>query len=84
MITGSLVRGARGILGWSVQTLARRAHVGTATILRIEHARSSAAGQSRTIEKIERALADGGVHFTEGAHGEIGLSLDASEHREQN
>jgi len=82
VINGSLVRGARGILGWSVQTLARRAHVGTATILRVERARTSPYGQHRTIEKIERALADGGVHFTEGAHGEIGLRLDASQHAE--
>jgi ribosome-binding protein aMBF1 (putative translation factor) len=76
MINGTLIRGARGLLGWSAKELARRAHVGTATVQRIEHSTYRLYGQCRTVERIEHALIDGGVHFTEGADGEIGVQLN--------
>ena len=57
------------MLGWSVKDLSDRAHVGTATILRVERAKQLT-GRYRTIDKIERALLQGGVRITEGSNGE--------------
>ena len=76
MINGTLIRGARGLLGWSAKELAQRAHVGTATVQRIEQAKYRLYGQYRTIERIEHALVDGGVRFTEGVDGEIGVQIN--------
>ena len=73
MINGTLIRGARGLLGLSAQALAQRAHVGTATVQRLENAKYAMCGQCRTIDKIERALVEAGVHFIEGCAGEIGV-----------
>ncbi|MGB8363030.1 MAG: helix-turn-helix domain-containing protein [Rhizomicrobium sp.] len=63
MITGNLIRGARGLLGWSAKTLADRAHIGTATVLRIERASDIPHCYWQTIEKIQQALLGGGVRF---------------------
>ena len=62
------------MLGWSVETLAHRAHVGTATVLRVEHT-NHAAGRYQTIDKIERALYEGGVRLIEGSHGNGGIEF---------
>ena len=75
MINGTLIRGARGLLGLSAQALAQRAHVGTATVQRLENAKYAMCGQCRTIDKIERALVESGVHFIEGCAGEIGVQI---------
>ena len=73
---GAMIRGARGLLGWSAQTLAQRAHVGTATVQRIENSKDVMCGRCRTIDKIERALVEAGVCFTEGSAGEIGVQIE--------
>ncbi len=65
MITGNMVRGARGFLGWSAKTLADRAHIGTATVLRIERAGDIPHCYWQTIEKIQQALLEVGVRFFE-------------------
>ena len=70
-----MIRGARGLLGWSARTLAQRSHVGTATGQRIENANFAVYGQYRTIDKIEYALIDAGVRFTESSAGEIGVQI---------
>jgi len=75
MINGAQIRGARGLLGWSGTQLARRAHVGTATVQRIESARYSACGQMRSLDRIQQALVEAGVRFTEGSEGEIGVQI---------
>jgi len=75
MINGAMIRCARGMLGWSASTLARRSHVGTATVQRIETAKFAVYGQYLTINKIEHTLVDAGVRFTEGSDGEIGIQL---------
>ena len=70
MITGDLIRAGRALLGWSSKTLAARAHVGTATVLRIERGHHAARGQCQTIEKIETALREAGIHFVDDdSHG---------------
>jgi transcriptional regulator with XRE-family HTH domain len=75
VITGSQIRGARAILGWSIEKLAHHAAVGTATILRIEHSGQNTLGRYRTLQKIQCALFASGIRFTEGAHGEHGVEL---------
>ena len=75
MINGSQIRGARAMLGWSIEELAKHAAVGTATVARIEHAGPNTLGQCRTIERIQRAFIESGVRFTEGVHGEHGVEL---------
>lgn len=75
MLTGRLVRGARAMLGWSVETLAHRAHVGTATVVRVERNNNEMPGRYQTIEKIERALHDGGIRFVEGSDGHCGIEF---------
>jgi len=75
MINGAQIRGARGLLGWSASLLAQRAHVGTATVQRIESAQYEIYGQSRSLDRIQHALAEAGVQFIEGAEGEIGVQL---------
>lgn len=63
MLTGDLIRAGRALLGWSSKTLAARANVGTATVLRIERGHHTPRGQGQTLEKIEAALREGGIHF---------------------
>ena len=75
MINGSQIRGARAILGWSIEELAKHAAVGTATIARIEHSGQGTPGQCRTVQKIQRAFIDSGIRFTEGDHGERGVEF---------
>ncbi|MEP6605034.1 MAG: hypothetical protein ABJA60_02830 [Nitrosospira sp.] len=76
-ISGPTIRGARGLLGWSVETLAEQAHVGSATILRIEHAAQDTYGQRKSVEKILHALEEGGVNFVKLDSGEYCISLEA-------
>ena len=76
MINGTLIRGARVLLGWSTKELAQRAHVGTATVQRIEHAKYHLYGQYRTVDRIEHALADAGVRFIDGPDREIGVQIN--------
>ena len=75
MLTGRLVRGARAMLGWSVETLAHRAHVGTATVVRVERIDQVISGRYQTVEKIERALHDGGIRFVEDSDGHSGIEF---------
>ena len=75
MVTGNLVRGARGLLGWSAKTLAHRAHIGTATVLRIERANDIPHCHCQTIEKIQQALLDSGVRFVEDDDGGAGVQF---------
>ena len=82
MINGALIRAARGLLGWSGKTLAERAHVGTATLQRIERASYVDCGQYGTIRKICDALMEEGIRFTEDTSGEIGLALTREKARE--
>jgi transcriptional regulator with XRE-family HTH domain len=69
------IRAARAILGWSQDQLARKAGIGLATIRRIEQAEGLVKGNFSTIMKIQRALEQAGIHFTEDNVGEIGVRL---------
>ena len=69
------IRAARAILGWSQDQLARRAGIGLATLRRIEQDEGLVKGNFSTILKIQRALEQAGIHFTEDNAGEIGVRL---------
>jgi ribosome-binding protein aMBF1 (putative translation factor) len=75
MIRGDLIRAGRALLGWSSKTLAARAHVGTATVLRIERGHPGARGQCQSLEKIEAALREAGIHFMDDDGHGPGLRL---------
>ena len=49
--------------------------LGTATVLRIERSTDVMSGRYQTIDKIERALHDGGIRFTEGSAGYGGIEF---------
>jgi transcriptional regulator with XRE-family HTH domain len=69
------IRAARALLGWSQGQLARRAGVGPATLQRIEQSDGIVKGNFSTIIKIQKALEQAGIHFTEGDAEEIGVRL---------
>ena len=66
------------MLGWSAKTLAARAGVGTATLLRIERSHLSICGQGHTLEKIETALRQAGIHFVDDDRRGPGVRLKTS------
>jgi transcriptional regulator with XRE-family HTH domain len=69
------IRAARALLGWSQDKLAQRAGIGLATLRRIEQNEGMLKANFSTIVKIQKALEQAGVHFTENDSGEIGVSL---------
>ena len=69
------IRAARALLGWSQTQLARRAGLGLATLQRIERDEGIEKGKFSTVIKIQKALEQAGIHFTEDDAGEIGVRL---------
>ena len=69
------IRAARALLGWSQAQLARRAGLGLATLQRIERDEGIEKGKFSTVIKIQKALEQAGIHFTEDDTGEIGVRL---------
>ena len=61
------IRAARGLLGWSQSKLARAAGVGLATLQRIEQSEGVVKGNFATVLKIQNALEQAGIHFTDDA-----------------
>jgi predicted transcriptional regulator len=69
------IRAARALLGWSQGQLARRAGVGLATLQRIEQVDGIVKGNFSTVLKIQKALEEAGIRFTQDDAGEIGVRL---------
>ena len=69
------IRAARGLLGWNQGKLARAAGVGLATLQRIEQSEGVVKGNFATVLKIQNALEQAGIHFTDDEAGEIGVRL---------
>jgi ribosome-binding protein aMBF1 (putative translation factor) len=69
------IRGARALLGWSQEQLARKAGIGWATLRRIEQNEGILKGNFSTIVRIQKALEQAGIQFTEDNSGEIGVRL---------
>jgi transcriptional regulator with XRE-family HTH domain len=69
------IRAARALLGWSQTDLAHVAGIGLATLQRIEQTEGVVKGNFSTILKIQKALEEAGIRFTDGETGEIGVAL---------
>jgi ribosome-binding protein aMBF1 (putative translation factor) len=69
------IRAARALLGWSQDRLAKKADIGLATLRRIEQKEGIAKGNFSTIIKIQKALEQAGIRFTEDDTGEIGVRM---------
>jgi transcriptional regulator with XRE-family HTH domain len=69
----SQVRAARALLGWSQGKLARAAGVGLATLQRIEQSKGVVKGNFTTVVKIQKALEQAGIQFTDEEAGWIGV-----------
>ena len=54
---------ARAALGWGVRELARRAHIGSTTVIRFEGGKPA---NPSTLALLERAFEEAGVRFIEG------------------
>lgn len=68
-LTGAQIRGARGILNWSVRDLAEAADVSPAILRRLEEFDGAMPGAGDTLLSIRHALSAGGVEFIGVAHG---------------
>jgi transcriptional regulator with XRE-family HTH domain len=71
----SQIRAARALLGWSQGNLAQVAGIGLATLQRIEQNEGVMKGNFSTILKIQKALEEAGIRFTDDDAGEIGVRL---------
>ena len=69
------IRAARALLGWSQSQLASAAGVGLATLQRIEQSEGVVKGKFATVLKIQNALEQAGIYFTDDEAGEIGVRL---------
>jgi transcriptional regulator with XRE-family HTH domain len=65
----------RSLLGWSQDKLARDAGVGLTTLQRIEKNEGVVKGNFATILKIQKALEQAGIKFSDDEAREIGVSL---------
>jgi transcriptional regulator with XRE-family HTH domain len=71
----SQIRAARALLGWSQAELARTAEIGLATLQRIEQTEGVVRGNFSTALKIQKALEEAGIVFTDNEAGKIGVHL---------
>lgn len=62
-LTAQQIKAARGALGWSVQDLAARAGVGSATISRYELAEAVPKSRKDNLEKIRSTFESAGIEF---------------------
>jgi len=69
------IRAGRALLGWSQSQLASAAGVGLATLQRIEQSEGVVKGKFATVLKVQTALEQAGIHFTDDEAGEIGVRL---------
>jgi PAS domain S-box-containing protein len=72
-LTGAQVRGARGILNWSVKDLADRAGVPASTVRRIEGYDGKVQLPPDGLDKLTRVLSQAGVEFVFPTFGEPGV-----------
>lgn len=62
-LSGQQIKAARGALGWTVQDLADKSGVGTATISRYELADAVPKSRKDNLEKIRMAFEMAGIEF---------------------
>jgi predicted transcriptional regulator len=79
MITIRHVKAARALLGWSQADLAAQSGVSEPTIARLESADDGElGGRAGTVEKIQTALEQAGIEFSNG--GSPGVRLIKKDH----
>src|SRR5882757_9237017 len=71
IITAQQSRGARAMLGWTREELAKRSKVSPAALADFEAEKRSP--YDRTLADIRRALEDGGIEFLDGNGGGVGV-----------
>jgi len=81
MVTPEQCRAARGLLGWSQQELAKKAHVGVVTVHQLEAAGSQP--RPATLEVIRRAFESAGIEFIDENGGGPGVRLRKPSQRKQ-
>lgn len=62
-IAGEQIRAARGALNWSVQELADRTGIGSATIVRYETVKGVPKSRKGNLETIKATLESAGIEF---------------------
>jgi transcriptional regulator with XRE-family HTH domain len=65
-ISGAQVRAARGLLGWTVRELARRAIVSIASVHAIEEAQRLPSNMTAKLAALQETLETAGIEFTDG------------------
>lgn len=76
MITGSQIRAARALLGWSQQDLADKSLLSETAILKLETQRADT--RTSTVIKVRKALEDAGIDFITRADGAVGVVLKSA------
>jgi transcriptional regulator with XRE-family HTH domain len=74
-LTGIQIRSARGALGWSVQDLADRTGVGTATIVRYEASYGVPPSRKDNLKVIRKTLESAGIEFLGNAEEGPGIRI---------
>lgn len=77
-LTAQQIKAARGALGWSVQDLADRTGVGTATISRYELADAVPHSRKGNLEKIRAAFEAEGIEFIGAPENRPGIRIGKS------
>ena len=81
LITGAQIRAARGILNWSVRSLADRAGLSPGVVRRIEEHDGTTKNADDAVMLIKDALSAGGVEFFVLPEGEAGVFPARKENR---
>jgi PAS domain-containing protein len=81
LVTGAQIRAARGILNWSVRSLADRAGLSPAVVRRIEEHDGITRNADDAVMLIKDALSAGGVEFFVLPEGEAGVFPTRKENR---
>jgi predicted transcriptional regulator len=66
LTTSRQLRAARAMLGWDQRQLAEVSDVSNVTIGKMEQAEGILRGRHETVQKLQRALEQAGVEFTNG------------------
>ena len=75
MITAEQIRGARAILRWSAQKLAKQTGVSWPTIQRMEASEGVPSSISKNLQAVQRTLEDAGIVFIDENGGGAGVRL---------